>query len=450
MGMNFPSAPLVGDTYPTPPVAGSPAYKWDGNAWQPLGAVPSNKVPVYTDGSSPMAAQLRLVAPPIAANDAAAKSYVDGAVRWDSAQALTLVQKLQARQNVAAAPFDPMAYLGLQVNGSCEQSQERGNTAFTMAAGVWQYIQDGWEAFFSTAGSLRCSGFPAYTGSLPQGYISSVLLQAQTGQASPVTADRAMLGHPVEALRWAKLAWGTPQAQPVTVAFWLNTQYAGNFGVGIQNYTNPRSCVVDVPVVAGWNYCVATFPADTGGSWSGVNPVIAFCPIGGPSVMTAAPGTWVNGANNYVTSNSGNFFPANGSTLCITGLGIFPGSEAPSAARAPFVQKDFQQTYLECQRYLYRWSSTAFIRLGLAFCDTATTAQMVLSLPVPMRVTPTTTIANIGGSGGTNPFTSGAVQAIYANIAHLAFQSSGLTPGQVIQVYAPASTNGLLQLDARM
>src|SRR6516164_9426082 len=76
MGMNFPNTPTVGQQWPSPPVAGQPVYRWDGTVWGSLGAQPG-KMPVYTDGSSAMTAQLTLVGDPVNANDASRKSYVD-------------------------------------------------------------------------------------------------------------------------------------------------------------------------------------------------------------------------------------------------------------------------------------------------------------------------------------------------------------------------------------
>ena len=47
-------------------------------------------------------------------------------VRNNAPQSLTAPQQQQARQNIYAAPFDAMAYSGLQINGGMEVSQERG------------------------------------------------------------------------------------------------------------------------------------------------------------------------------------------------------------------------------------------------------------------------------------------------------------------------------------
>ena len=53
----------------------------------------------------------------------------DDFVRIDAPQTLTPTQQTQARKNIYAAPFDAMAYNGMQINGSMEVSQERGTTA---------------------------------------------------------------------------------------------------------------------------------------------------------------------------------------------------------------------------------------------------------------------------------------------------------------------------------
>ena len=100
--LDFPNAPTVGQKYPQPPVGDVPVYTWDGEKWTTLGGAVAGKTAVWTDGSSAMAAQLTLIAPPVNPTDATAKSYVDGAVRWDKAQGLLPGAQLQARSNINA------------------------------------------------------------------------------------------------------------------------------------------------------------------------------------------------------------------------------------------------------------------------------------------------------------------------------------------------------------
>ena len=65
MAFDFPNAPVVGQT--------AYAYTWDGQKW----TTTPGKTPVYTDGSTPMTAQLTLVGDPVNPTDAADKHYVD-------------------------------------------------------------------------------------------------------------------------------------------------------------------------------------------------------------------------------------------------------------------------------------------------------------------------------------------------------------------------------------
>jgi hypothetical protein len=118
MAMNFPNSPTVGDKYPTSPTTGQPQYTWNGTLWTTHGVAPPGpgKVPVWTDGTNPMTAQLTLVGDPVAATDAADKHYIDtqvsglaaqGNVRYDVSQTLTAPQQLQAQSNIGIQSLVP-------------------------------------------------------------------------------------------------------------------------------------------------------------------------------------------------------------------------------------------------------------------------------------------------------------------------------------------------------
>ena len=72
MGFNFPSSPSIGQTFPVPPLPNVPVYTWDGEKWTMPGT-----------------------------------------------------------PSVPSAPYDAMAYSGMQINGGMEVSQEKGNVAST-------------------------------------------------------------------------------------------------------------------------------------------------------------------------------------------------------------------------------------------------------------------------------------------------------------------------------
>jgi len=115
MAMDFPNSPAVGDKYPVSPSTGQPQYTWNGTLWTTHGVSPPGpgKVPVWTDGTAAMTAQLTLVGDPVNPTDAADKHYVDniqppaGSVRYDTAQTLTSGQQTQAQNNIGISASVP-------------------------------------------------------------------------------------------------------------------------------------------------------------------------------------------------------------------------------------------------------------------------------------------------------------------------------------------------------
>jgi hypothetical protein len=108
MAMNFPNSPTIGDRFPVSPALGQPQYVWNGMLWTTHGVSASSpgKIPIYTDGSNPMTAQLTLVGDPVNPTDAADKHYIDshaplaGSVRYDAVQSLSGAQQAQAQSNI--------------------------------------------------------------------------------------------------------------------------------------------------------------------------------------------------------------------------------------------------------------------------------------------------------------------------------------------------------------
>jgi hypothetical protein len=374
----------------------------DGDSTQWVLAMPMPDVSQFVQKiGDTMAGPLTLPGDPTAVLHAAPKQYVDAtinarAVRYDAAQALTDPQLIQARQNIYAAPFDAMAYSGLQVNGSMDIAQTTGlgftGTGWLNFTG---YFLDGWQSSINqaTVGSTAFSLQSTPSGGSLQNSIKNSLGIVATGAANFAgAADRAILSHPVEGTRTARLNLGNASASPVTVAFWIWATAAGTATLAMGSYgTQQRVYIREFTVTAGaWQYVVLTFPPDVSApaNWltdTGRGAGFLFCFGGGATTKGGTKDAWANWGNQYSTPAVTNFFATNNNGVFITGFGIYPGLEAPSAARSPFIQRSTDQELQLCRRYYYKGVTTQTYN---AFA-TAARISLVTKFPTQMRVSPT-------------------------------------------------------------
>jgi hypothetical protein len=185
-----------------------------------------------------------------------------------------------------------------------------------------------------------------------------------TPLASLAAGSGLYFTQPVEGYRFARLAYATASAQPITVAFWIKAFRAGTYACTLSDPAWHRQYRQAFTISASntWEYKTVTFPGDTGGAaWS-----YASAPSGtGLYVILAlAAGTsWVGAANAWtdlgVGDTSGKFGIAgqtNGMASTsdyfqITGLLVVPGNEAPLSDRSPHIMRPIADELRLCQRY---------------------------------------------------------------------------------------------------
>jgi hypothetical protein len=259
------------------------------------------------------------------------------AVRIDAAQSLTAAQQLQARQNIAAAPFDDaLAYNGMQVNGAFDISQELGLGVAQTAAGG--YACDGWFLFRAGTSATSAGAISAATaGSNIQaasGLQNALLHQVQTAQVSMGTSDSSTIQHAVEGWRTARLNWGTAQAKPMVVCFWSAHHRPGLYSVSIRNAASNRSYVATYTQAAAdvAQFNTITVSGDTTGTWAKDNTVgvnITFTQAAGATLTAPAANTWY--ATNYLAApGQVNAVADTLDKFRIAGVLIVPGMDAPS------------------------------------------------------------------------------------------------------------------------
>lgn len=304
-------------------------------------------------------------------------------------------------------PFmDSAANINIAINGGMEVSQESGTTQLTLSLSLVKNAVDMWGVIYNQAANtavFKCQqvappGAPAFG----LGFPSCLQLTATTLTAQAGAGDFAFFQGAIEGYRTAKLGFGSAvNPQFVTIGFWVYATIVGTATVAIRNSVALRSYVSNITVnnALTWEYKTVTVPVDTTGAWGITNAtgiVVSFC-FGAGATFQGTNNAWQAG-NFLATSSTTNFFASNNNTVCITGVGIWPGTDAPSAARSPFAQRPYTEELLLCMRY-YRKSfpqgvnpaqnagvtGAITVKNPIALGDPST---MVYFTPV-MRATPT-------------------------------------------------------------
>ena len=368
--LDFPASPAIGDKYPTPAVAGQPQYTWDGEKWTTVGAQVTTAAP---------ASALPLMD--------AATAVVGTATKY--------AREDHVHPKIAAAPFDAMAYSGMQVNGSFDVNQERGVGVSIPGAG---YVSDGnW--WVTVAGpsviAAKVNTHKTYFGGgLPQ-FLS---IAVTTAEPSIAAGSRAAVQQNIEGYRIARLAWGTVNAQPMTIAFWTAHVRTGTYTGTVINAAGDRcyafSYTQNVSNAA--EYKTVTIPGCTNGVWADNNSVglgISFAMASGSSGMAPSLNNWISGTGYFAGPGQINGIAATTDAFYLTGVVVLPGSEAPSAARSPLIMRPYDQELVTCQRYYQQLGGSVANDFGiLSLYANAGGVQVssAFTLPVEMRSAPTT------------------------------------------------------------
>jgi len=327
--LDFPPSPQLNDKYPVPAVAGVPQYTFDGVKWTTVGAQITTAKPA------------------------------DALPLMDAATASIGVATDYAREDhvhpkIPAAPMDAMAYSGIQVNGSMEVAQEAGPAVVQNTA---MYIIDNWVVQnMSAAGVVSCG---KNTSIFPPGFTASLETYTTAGTPSPAPNDLYRIFQLIEGFRFARMRWGTPNAQPLTIAFWVWTGQPGTYSGSIINYdaTISYPFLFTVNAANTWQYITITIPGPVNGAWlidERGSATISITLMAGSLYRAPAANAWFTG-EAYAGPTSINASNAENQFL-ISGFIALPGIEVPVAERSPFIMRPFDQELLTCMRYFERLS----------------------------------------------------------------------------------------------
>jgi len=233
------------------------------------------------------------------------------------------------------------------INGAMVIDQRNAGASVTVTnAGLFSV--DRWETYGSPSSKFSAQ---QNAGSVtpPVGftnYLGCTSLSAYTLGAT----DQELIDQPIEGLNVYDLAWGTANAQPITISFWVRSSLTGTFGGSVQNNAANRCYPYSYTISSAntWEYKTITIAGDTTGTWLTTNGVglRLYISLGTGSTYSATAGVW--NSTSYITSVTGavSVVGTSGATFYITGVQLEVGTQATS-----FDFRDYGRELILCQRY---------------------------------------------------------------------------------------------------
>jgi hypothetical protein len=269
------------------------------------------------------------------------------------------------------------------INGAMVIDQRNAGASVTPANGA--YTLDRWTVVQTTASKFSIQ---QNAGSVtpPVGF-TNYLGVTSLSAYSITSSDAYRIAQWVEGFNIADLAWGTANAQPVTVSFWVRSSLTGTFGGQIFNHSATRAYPFTYTISSAntWEQKSVTIAGDTTGSWvtnNGAGLLLGFG-LGYGSSLSGTANAW-NAGTAFMPTGATSVVGTNGATFYITGVQLEKGSTATS-----FDYRPYGTELALCQRYYQRFT-------GILYGSNANVGYAVWSFKVSMRAVPTVTGNNAG------------------------------------------------------
>jgi len=244
------------------------------------------------------------------------------------------------------------------INGDCRIDQRNNGASGTASA----YTVDRWQfnASLTTKGTWQQNAGSVTPPAGFTNYLGFTSNSAYTVGSSELFSFQQR----IEGLNVADLAWGTANAQTVTLSFWVRSSLTGTFGGSLRNSAGDRSYPFTFTISSAntWEYETITIAGDTSGTWLTTNGIgiIVTLSLGAGSTVSGTAGAWA--AGNFVSATGAtSVVGTNGATFYITGVQLEAGSVA-----TPFERRDYGRELMMAQRYFQ------FVNVGWVGSTTAT------------------------------------------------------------------------------
>lgn len=348
------------------------------------------------------------------------------------------------------AQSSSMGFRNRIINGDMRIDQRYGGTSVTPGAATTTYTLDRWGGY-NSVGSKFSVQRNAGSVTPPSGFINYLGVTSLSAY-TPLASDQLQVSQNIEGLNVADLNWGTANAAPVTLSFWVRSSLTGNFPVSLINSSNNRSYPFTYTINAAntWEYKTITIPGDTSGSWftdtsTGIQLRFA---IGYGSSFVGTANSW-NAANVLSPSGAVNVCATNGATWYITGVQFEKGSSA-----TPFEFRSIEQEESLCRRYAIKYLGNGTFEKapGSGATISSTQGYFVFALDTKMRASPTLNYSNIAifDGGGAATVTSAGADNLSPVSPSFFLTFSGSVAYRPMLIQANNSTASFILLSAEL
>ena len=313
----------------------------------------------------------------------------------------------------------PNASLGFKnriINGDMRIDQRNAGASVTPTNTVSAtYSVDRWATYGSAASKFSIQ---QNAGSVtpPNGftnYLGITSLASTTAGAG----DLYYLYQPIEGFNFSDFGFGSVNASVISLSFWVRSSLTGTFSGAITNgaYNRAYPFTYTISAANTWEYKTVTIAGDTTGTWATNNSTGAnlFFNLGTGSTNLGTANSWT-GSGKIGVTGSVNVLGTNGATFYITGVQLEKGSTATS-----FDCRPYGTELALCQRYYSSLKFDGSLDFWLTgYLLTAEYLQQHLTLPVPMRATPTITTSGsfVNLNTGGLSFVAASPQTVWARL----------------------------------
>jgi hypothetical protein len=228
------------------------------------------------------------------------------------------------------------------INGAATIDQRNVGASVTFNDGV--FVVDR----FGSACSQPSKATAQQSTTAPTGFTNSIQITSSSAY-SVLAGDFFNLFQNIEGLNAFDLGWGTANAQPITIGFWVRSSLTGTFGGSISNSGLSRSYPFTYTISAAntFEYKTITIPGDTSGTWLTTNGIglRVYFGLGVGTTYSGTAGAWA-GSRFQSATGAVSLVGTSGATWNMSGLQLEKGSTAST-----FEFRSYGQELLLCQRY---------------------------------------------------------------------------------------------------